>query len=888
MCKPKSRGGRRCPAHQPAFLALKSAIGETYGLNDTQMRYTLTRLRAQGIVHQPPTPQEYADFVGSLRAGYKDIDHVARRRMLYHLSKDLEDDALPDGATFYAMKRLDKVAQGVRERIDAAVSDYAATRGVPAKVAQAKFNACLKMSVTPAEHSHRTVLDPRTSAALALLEENDPPLFEESPRITMQPMGSHTVTSAGYDPEDGRLEVEVRGKIYAYRGVTEQEWERFQKAPVATLNSIRANSAQAYPSPEEAQRDAYRIWCKDCTRFRLASGHVCQRGERRAYRSMKRRVQEEATAAQSIQTPPWAVSWTERSSVDLGENPSPQQVRDVVDAYGVATFHLAFKSQDGASVVRGAFRAGRALPGEITMEMLEEGICSCSNGRWRVCEHTSKFPGASRRYYKALDERGASRNREMEFPIGAYMGIEGEHFAFTDPQISEDNAAEIGFLIRQQRNTAVSLNTERFMNPYHDPHGTPAPVLLILPKDGGSDMEMHVRAQCAICEDECDHVEDMKRRYYNAISPYLANASDRLDMLEKVERNDSWRASTFPKDRSDDSRSYLNDPDAYLEARAEAKARQERGEGAVQPITFGSVTNGAITAHPGMGRGFGLEIEYVVDADKDARAVRRAIAKALNEENLSLSDEPYEYGESSEYTGYQEWAVENDCSVNGEVISPILYDNEESWRQVARVCQIIKDHGGKVDESCGQHVHISRLDESSEATRDLVNFVQGHQDSLRRAAANPHTGKHRNTRHSRPFSAQTAYETVRTYDLGDEVDREFMVNLSSPEHTEFRDADGSLDPGHIQAQVRIAAAIVHRAETGGFRSAPARSQDVGANRRRTFALTGSHTAPERDEDTLVSDVPFRATIDALFDDEDSKRMMASLGVAAPWQVTGVE
>ncbi|OPY63718.1 MAG: putative amidoligase enzyme [Pelotomaculum sp. PtaU1.Bin065] len=94
---------------------------------------------------------------------------------------------------------------------------------------------------------------------------------------------------------------------------------------------------------------------------------------------------------------------------------------------------------------------------------------------------------------------------------------------------------------------------------------------------------------------------------------------------------------------------------------------------------------------------FGIEIEFVGGDLND-------IARALGEAGLGT-------GFDSGYHSRRQpgkWAVERDGSVTngnrgGEVISPVLKDSRETWEQLEKVCQIIKDHGGKINSKCGGH-----------------------------------------------------------------------------------------------------------------------------------------------------------------------------------------
>ena len=91
---------------------------------------------------------------------------------------------------------------------------------------------------------------------------------------------------------------------------------------------------------------------------------------------------------------------------------------------------------------------------------------------------------------------------------------------------------------------------------------------------------------------------------------------------------------------------------------------------------------------------FGIELElYNVD--------RRALVDALNNAGITAC--------MASYSGrdYSQWQVKTDCSINGpqglEVVSRVL--TMDDLPEVLRVVQIINDLDGKVNASCGMHIH---------------------------------------------------------------------------------------------------------------------------------------------------------------------------------------
>lgn len=66
----------------------------------------------------------------------------------------------------------------------------------------------------------------------------------------------------------------------------------------------------------------------------------------------------------------------------------------------------------------------------------------------------------------------------------------------------------------------------------------------------------------------------------------------------------------------------------------------------------------------------------------------------------------------SKYTG---WTVKyddtvstrlNDIDYGGEINSPILHDNEITWKQLSIICSILKEEGAKTDSCAAGHIHV--------------------------------------------------------------------------------------------------------------------------------------------------------------------------------------
>ena len=63
---------------------------------------------------------------------------------------------------------------------------------------------------------------------------------------------------------------------------------------------------------------------------------------------------------------------------------------------------------------------------------------------------------------------------------------------------------------------------------------------------------------------------------------------------------------------------------------------------------------------------------------------------------------------------------EEDFNSGGEIISPVLIDSINTWLDVKRICNYLKEKNATVDENAGAHVHVG----VSELGKDIESFKQ--------------------------------------------------------------------------------------------------------------------------------------------------------------------
>ncbi|MFZ5642529.1 MAG: amidoligase family protein [Bacillota bacterium] len=218
---------------------------------------------------------------------------------------------------------------------------------------------------------------------------------------------------------------------------------------------------------------------------------------------------------------------------------------------------------------------------------------------------------------------------------------------------------------------------------------------------------------------------------------------------------------------------------------------------------------------------FGIEIEFV-------SGNLHKIAHSLH--GLGLGDGQIHSYHSQRQPG--KWTVETDSSVSigyrgGEVISPVLKDCPETWKQLEKVCEVIKRYGGRINSKCGGHIHICAdpLDARSFRWNRLMKIWGGYEDVLyRMASGGQSNGQFRGRTYAGPIAStlpamflrdrQTDETEIRRH-AGNRYQGLNFLNANpgtSKNTVEFRLWNGSLNPKQIQANIKTSMAIIHASE----------------------------------------------------------------------------
>jgi len=325
---------------------------------------------------------------------------------------------------------------------------------------------------------------------------------------------------------------------------------------------------------------------------------------------------------------------------------------------------------------------------------------------------------------------------------------------------------------------------------------------------------------------------------------------------------------------------------AFQAAYTAAQERRRRGEAAV-PFMTENVTGG-LGDRIG-GRSFGVEMEFDIEPGVDRRQALQNIAADLHAEGLT--PQPYQTGYHSNRGDYSRWRFETDATVHGEVISPVLYDEPESWNQLSRVCEIVRRHGGRASARTGGHVHVGvgDYDHTVENHARLLGSFNENEDTLYRLAQNPEHGAHRGTSWCRPNMAPSGpYANPRSLaaaQAGHGLGMNFGAAHSgrASDHVEFRMWDSTLDPGVIQTQVKLSlgmtqAALRPRSEPAG------RPEPIGTHRAANASL--GRGGRLRGEEWRRDTRGFRALVDRVFTRDVDKAQATALFAVTRWQRAG--
>lgn len=246
-----------------------------------------------------------------------------------------------------------------------------------------------------------------------------------------------------------------------------------------------------------------------------------------------------------------------------------------------------------------------------------------------------------------------------------------------------------------------------------------------------------------------------------------------------------------------------------------------------------NVTDGVCDPSIPGSRRFGVELEFVLPSDQDKHAKLAEIAAELHSVGLSDRDHLGGY-HSGKNSGWSSWNLEEDTTVDGELVSPLMADTPEHWEQLSKALAILKKHGASTSTKAGSHVHVSSGSYGGKLAKsvEVLRTMKENEDVLYRAGSDPATGSHRGITWCEPNVSTSSFGDIQgnefdtdganKYDarvaLSEHMEHQYAINFegsygADPKaHIEYRLWDASLDAATIQRQVMASVAITESAE----------------------------------------------------------------------------
>lgn len=452
----------------------------------------------------------------------------------------------------------------------------------------------------------------------------------------------------------------------------------------------------------------------------------------------------------------------------------------------------------------------------------------------------------------------------------------------------------------------------------HEWHRTVGEVTLQRNTDGELVIDTsHLRCDCSTYRRNhtCKHVEmfttAIRDRLNSGISP-TASPEVRAAMVAEQQRRaeaaavDDWTrneatlaeaASTW---RSQAEVSYSTSPNEFVAAVKAAEERRERNNNLPDiPYMRENALDGMATRRSGVA--FGMEIEFEFPSDmpynERAQAIRR-IGQELYDAGLTYAAGQQGYG-ASRHRGFRDrhkdrngvgnWSFERDGSVNGgELVSPAMYDEPETWENLEKAVEIITRNGGIASRKAGAHVHVSTGAERNNTAfySELGRMVTQHEDSYFRLASDPKRGTHRKNTYAggmRPVPPEgfSNLQNAKRWQGG----RYASLNLAAvqgetKDHVEFRLFDSTLIPGAMQTQIKLAVATIYAAKRNAAAGGTARGQEKWGSHYTRNRLRGRRRMT--DEELIEDSSTTRSLIDTLFRRKEDKEQVASIFAYTKW------
>lgn len=373
----------------------------------------------------------------------------------------------------------------------------------------------------------------------------------------------------------------------------------------------------------------------------------------------------------------------------------------------------------------------------------------------------------------------------------------------------------------------------------------------------------------------------------------LAEEAARTDWTRQQETLEEARRTW----RTDSEVIYSEDPDAFradFDAAVEATAAKN-GIPAI-PYMRENVLDGL--AQRGSGQAFGMEIEYEFPPTVNAREANQAIGRELFAAGLTFADTQQGYHAGAQRgfrdthtdeNGVGNWSWERDGSVNGgELVSPAMYDEPETWEKLEKAVEILRRHGAIATPRAGAHVHVGvgQMKENPAAHAELARLVTQHEDVMFRLASNPERGTHRLGHYTVPNNQvpPTGFQDIQSISRWQGGRARALnyggVSGSDKDHVEFRIFDSTLDPGAMQAQIKLAVAMTAAAQRQASAGGTARGkEELGAHAARAKSRGRRRIT---DEEFVAESATTRSLLDTLFKRREDKAQLVAVFANTKW------
>ena len=328
-------------------------------------------------------------------------------------------------------------------------------------------------------------------------------------------------------------------------------------------------------------------------------------------------------------------------------------------------------------------------------------------------------------------------------------------------------------------------------------------------------------------------------------------------------------------------REYVDDSFFYIENPEQFQQDIDRLRDAPIPYYYDNVLNGSNIT-------FGVELEFV-DGDSDA------IARELHSMGICSSPSMQRY-HSARIPGM--WVLERDGSVTrggygGELISPVLCDTPDTWRQIETICEVARRHGARVNTNTGAHVHIGAeeaLDGKRQRWRRFFKTTTGFENIFHRLAGGEQ-GRFRGGHYTPSAQLQNRTGiTTRMPQDGQTSDFQNVIgrisrgkyqsiNLSpfsgNKKTVEFRAFNGTLTPGIIQANVKYAAGVINTSVRSRIRQGEGMTV-TDSDRKRGRIINDYDINNSRDSTAIMK------AMDVMFSRKEDKEHVLSVIAKNSW------